>query len=214
MADRRPARAGRLVRRRDGRARQRVEQDGLRYGFRARRARRAPRGPRPHLGGQPRFTEGLGCYDRVLTYDEVSALPVDGGIVFVDMAGMQSCVSPCTNTRGCAARSIMVGATHWETASLAAEGLPGPTPEFFFAPTRIEQRAVELGQSEFNSAWAQRGRRSRSAFRSCWRSSPIAVPKRSDEPTTPSSTAAQTPARATSFRCSRLAQLSPVRPEP
>jgi hypothetical protein len=52
----------------------------------------------------------------------------------------------------------MVGATHWETATLAADGLPGPTPEFFFAPSYVEQRAVELGPSELQqrvgAAWA------------------------------------------------------------
>ena len=32
---------------------------------------------------------------------------------------------------------------------MAPDGLPGPTPELFFAPARIEQRAVELGPTEF-----------------------------------------------------------------
>ena len=105
------------------------------------------------------FTEGLGCYDRVLTYDEVSALPVDSGIVFVDMAGTLNLRRAVHEHAADALRaSIMVGATHWETASLAAEGLPGPTPEFFFAPARIDQRAVELGPTELQqrlgAAWA------------------------------------------------------------
>ncbi len=105
------------------------------------------------------FTEGLGCYDRVLTYDDVSALPVDGGIVFVDMAGTLELRRRVHEHAGDALRaSIMVGATHWEDASLAADGLPGPTPEFFFAPARVEQRALELGPSDFQQrigeAWA------------------------------------------------------------
>lgn len=105
------------------------------------------------------FTEGLGCYDRMLTYDDVSALPVDGGIVFVDMAGTPQLRQAVHEHAGDALRaSIMVGATHWETASLVAEGLPGPTPELFFAPARVEQRTAELGQSEIQrrlgAAWA------------------------------------------------------------
>jgi hypothetical protein len=105
------------------------------------------------------FTEGLGCYDRVLTYDEVSALPVDGGVVFVDMAGTVDLRRALHEHAGNALRaSIMVGATHWEAASLAAEGLPGPSPEFFFAPARVEQRAAELGPNELGqrlgAAWA------------------------------------------------------------
>ncbi len=105
------------------------------------------------------FTKGLGCYDRVLTYDDVAALPTDDGIVFVDMAGTPQLRRAVHEHAGDALRaSIMVGATHWESASLAADGLPGPAPELFFAPTRIEQRAAELGQSELQqrlgAAWA------------------------------------------------------------
>ena len=105
------------------------------------------------------FTEGLGCYDRVLTYDEVSALPVDGGIVFVDMAGTVDLRRAVHEHAGDALRaSIMVGGTHWETASLDPEALPGPTPELFFAPARVDQRGAELGPSELQqrlgAAWA------------------------------------------------------------
>jgi hypothetical protein len=105
------------------------------------------------------FAEGLGCYDRVHAYDEVSALPVDGGAVFVDMAGTPELRRAVHEHAGDALRaSIMVGATHWEGASLVAEGLPGPTPELFFAPTRVEQRAVELGpgelQQRLGAAWS------------------------------------------------------------
>lgn len=105
------------------------------------------------------FTESLGCYDRVATYDEVSALPLDGGIVLVDMAGAVDLRRAVHEHAGDALRAwIMVGATHWETASLDADALPGPTPELFFAPTRIEQRAAELGPGELQQrlgvAWA------------------------------------------------------------
>ena len=100
--------------------------------------------------GNRAFTEGLGCYDRVLTYDEVGELPTDGGIVLVDMAGARELRRSVREHAGDAMRaSIMVGATHWEEASMAPDGLPGPTPELFFAPARIEQRAVELGPTEF-----------------------------------------------------------------
>ena len=45
--------------------------------------------------------------------------------------------------------SIMVGATHWRTATLAAEGLPGPAPEFSFAPSVGQERAAALGPVAF-----------------------------------------------------------------
>jgi len=105
------------------------------------------------------FTEGLGCYDRVLTYDQVPRLPVDGGIVLVDMAGSPELRRVVHEHAADALRaSIMVGATHRDTASFTADRLPGPTPEFFFAPARAGQRAAELGPSRFQqllgAAWA------------------------------------------------------------
>ncbi len=104
------------------------------------------------------FTEGLGCYDQVLGYDEVSAVPLDGGVAFIDMAGAAEVRRAVHHHAGdtlCA--SIMVGGTHWESASLSSDDLPGTTPQFFFAPTRIEQRAAELGPHELprrlGAAW-------------------------------------------------------------
>jgi len=54
--------------------------------------------------------------------------------------------------------SIVVGATHWDNASFETAGtLPGPTPEFFFAPAVIEQLATEIGAAELQrqvgAAW-------------------------------------------------------------
>ena len=104
------------------------------------------------------FTEGLGCYSRVLTYDEVPALPVDGGVVLVDMAGSAAVRRAVHEHAGDALRaSIVVGATHWD-APPETELLPGPAPEFFFAPTHAERRAAELGPRVFQervaAAWA------------------------------------------------------------
>ncbi|MEJ3653354.1 DUF2855 family protein [Actinomycetes bacterium KLBMP 9759] len=104
------------------------------------------------------FTRGLGCYDQVLTYEEVSTLPVGGGVVLADMAG-SAAVRRAVHEHAADAllASIAVGATHWESGGGGSE-LPGPTPQFFFAPTRGEQRAAELGadrfQQQVGAAWA------------------------------------------------------------
>jgi hypothetical protein len=105
------------------------------------------------------FTEGLGCYDRVLTYDELPALPTGAGVAFVDMAGSaQVRRAVHVHAAGDLRASILVGATHWDGATSAADPLPGPTPEVFFAPARGEQRAAELGPAPFQrrigAAWA------------------------------------------------------------
>jgi hypothetical protein len=53
--------------------------------------------------------------------------------------------------------SIMVGATHWEGATLVGDGAPGPEPVFFFAPTVADERAAALGPAVFaqriGAAW-------------------------------------------------------------
>ena len=55
--------------------------------------------------------------------------------------------------------SCIVGATHWEEPRHAAAGLPGPAPQFFFAPARIELRAADWGpgglDERYAAAWAE-----------------------------------------------------------
>jgi hypothetical protein len=46
--------------------------------------------------------------------------------------------------------SCLVGATHWE-APREADALPGPQPEFFFAPDRLRARMRDWGPAEFNA---------------------------------------------------------------
>ncbi|MGY1774954.1 DUF2855 family protein [Geodermatophilus sp. SYSU D00804] len=79
-------------------------------------------------------TAALGRYDRVLTYEEVGALPADRGAVLVDLAGdpdLRAAVH--RRTAGVLRASVVVGATHWTRASFASSGLPGPEPEVFSA---------------------------------------------------------------------------------
>ena len=96
------------------------------------------------------FTEGLGCYDRVFTYDALGSLSVDGGVVFVDMAGAPALRRAVHEHAADALRaSFMVGATHWESASFAGDALPGPAPVLFSTAAQAEQRAGELGPGEF-----------------------------------------------------------------
>ncbi|SEO77458.1 DUF2855 family protein [Trujillonella endophytica] len=110
--------------------------------------------------GHVASTAALGLYDEVLPYDEVAALPRDRGVVLVDMAGDPGIRAAVHETTREALRaSIMVGATHWERASLEGADLPGPQPEMFFAPTVAQERAADLGELPFarrlGAAWAE-----------------------------------------------------------
>jgi hypothetical protein len=90
------------------------------------------------------FVRGLGCYDEVVTYDEISALPVEPA-VFVDMAGDGAVTGAVHRRFGDAlAYDCTIGATHW-SAERRNEDLPGPKPEFFFAPAQIAKRSKDWG---------------------------------------------------------------------
>lgn len=92
------------------------------------------------------FVESLGYYDQVVCYGEESAIDSDAVTVYVDMSGdaaLTARVHGLLEKR--LAYSCAVGATHWENFG-TPEGLPGPAPEFFFAPAQIAKREQEWGR--------------------------------------------------------------------
>lgn len=102
------------------------------------------------------FVEGLGLYDRVLSYDEVESLE-NVPSAYVDMAGNRQVLSRVHNhlsdnlTCSCG-----VGITHWD----AREGedpatLPGAKPTMFFAPSQIMKRHEELGPEQYQALLGQ-----------------------------------------------------------
>lgn len=98
--------------------------------------------------GNVAFCESLGCYDQVVTYGEIASLDADQAVVMVDMAGSVRVLSDAHHHFGENMKySCRVGATHYEEMG-AVEGLPGATPEFFFAPGHIQTRSKELGAAE------------------------------------------------------------------
>ncbi|MCP4004264.1 MAG: DUF2855 family protein [bacterium] len=112
------------------------------------------------------FVESLGFYDRVVTYDQITSVPNDVPSVFVDMAGNAEFKSALHHHFGDQLKlSCSVGATHWEKAGggnvLSGGGadLPGPKPEFFFAPGQIQKRAKDWGpaglQERIGQAWGE-----------------------------------------------------------
>ena len=103
------------------------------------------------------FVERLGCYDRVLRYDQVSALAQDEPVVLVDMAGNHEVTRAVhEHLRDAVKYSCVVGLTHWEKQG-DTSGLPGPPPTFFFAPSQIEKRTADWGpagfQARLGAAW-------------------------------------------------------------
>ena len=98
------------------------------------------------------FVESLGLYDRVITYDEVDQLDpaIRSGVV--DMAGNAAVRASIHNHfDDNLAFSTSVGITHWEESQDNGERLPGPTPEFFFAPAQRAKRVEDWGATDLDA---------------------------------------------------------------
>lgn len=109
--------------------------------------------------GNRSFVEGLGVYDRVITYDQVTSLPSGLRTVFVDMAGNATVRLAVHERYGDGlVHSCLVGGTH-QGAGATDAALPGPVPQFFFVPDHSEGRAAEWGRDEFTTrfvtAWRE-----------------------------------------------------------
>ncbi len=98
--------------------------------------------------GNVEFCESLGCYDSVVTYDEIASLDNARPVVMVDMAGSKKILSDLHHHFGDNMKySCRIGATHVEDFG-PVDNLPGATPEFFFAPGHVQTRSKELGPAE------------------------------------------------------------------
>ena len=104
--------------------------------------------------GNVEFVRSLGCYGTVLTYDAVDQLAATDSC-YIDVAGRRD-VTHAVHTRlgGHLAHSMVVGDTHWDDDSAAPGSLPGPRPEFLFAPEQIAKRRTDWGRDGFEAAVA------------------------------------------------------------
>ena len=104
------------------------------------------------------FVQLLGCYDDVVTYDQVASMPADSAVAYVDMAGNSALREKLHRHFGDHMKySGRVGLTHG-SISLNEPALPGAKPTWFFAPDQMRKRAKEWGpggvESRFGAAWS------------------------------------------------------------
>lgn len=102
------------------------------------------------------FVEGLGACDTVLRYDDISAVPLVPS-VYVDMAGNAEVkMALHTHLGDHLHHSAAVGTSHWDKFA-PPQNLPGPKPQFFFAPSQIAKRRSEWGpgviEARITAAW-------------------------------------------------------------
>ena len=90
------------------------------------------------------FCAQLGCYHRVLTYEQLDAIDAAAACVYVDFAG-NSELRRAIHTRFANLRySSSIGGTHIGHLGGAGD-LPGPRATLFFAPAQIKKRHAEWG---------------------------------------------------------------------
>ena len=102
------------------------------------------------------FVRALGCYDEVVTYDQVASLPNHQPAALVDMAGNGALRARLHRHLGDRlVYSGRVGLTHQDSAD--EPDLPGARPSWFFAPDQLRKRAREWGpggiDARFGNAW-------------------------------------------------------------
>jgi hypothetical protein len=105
--------------------------------------------------GNVDFTESLGCYDRVLSYDEVGQLAA-APTAYVDLAGSTPLRQALhDHLRSDLLLDLVVGVTHQDSSRAGA--LAGARPTAFFAPDRMTARTAEWGreglEQRFGDAW-------------------------------------------------------------
>ncbi|MEO7393120.1 MAG: DUF2855 family protein [Ramlibacter sp.] len=104
--------------------------------------------------GNRAFCEGLGCYSRVLTYDELDQLPADTACVYIDFAGNADLRRQVHTRFPQLKYSCSIGGTHVEQLG-GAKDLPGPRATLFFAPAQIKKRQGDWGPAELGQKLVQ-----------------------------------------------------------
>jgi hypothetical protein len=88
------------------------------------------------------FVAGLGVYDQVLAYEELTTLPAGEPAAYIDFSGdaaLRRAVHE--HWRDVLALSSSIGGTH-HGALGSGKGLPGPKPQLFFAPAQMRLRSA------------------------------------------------------------------------
>jgi len=104
------------------------------------------------------FTEGLGCYDRVLPYSGLAGLDPAVPTAYVDVAGDEALRARLRAHLGDGlVAEAIVGAAHQDRAGAAAFTTPGSP--VFFAPDQMRKRARDWGRDGLDARFAEAWRR-------------------------------------------------------
>ena len=117
-----------------------------------------------------KFIESLGCYDQIISYDELKNIDYSAGSIMVDMAGNREILGKLHGElEGKMIKCLTVGMTHWDNGTTAEDALGQAMlrerTEFFFAPAHIQKRIGDWGHDVYakktNSFMAARAQQSK-----------------------------------------------------
>jgi len=105
------------------------------------------------------FVESLGCYDEVISYDQLDIVNSNNPSVMVDMAGNREILGTLHEFLGDnMLKCFTVGMTHWDNKTTAEDALGQlmirDRTEFFFAPSHIQKRISDWGSESYNKKTA------------------------------------------------------------
>ena len=100
------------------------------------------------------FCESLGCYSRVLAYEELDQVAADAACVYIDFAGNADLRQRIHTRFANLKYSCSIGGTHVEQLG-GAKDLPGPRATLFFAPAQVKKRQADWGPAELGKKLVQ-----------------------------------------------------------
>ena len=105
------------------------------------------------------FCESLGCYHRVLTYEQLDQIASDTPCLYIDFAGNSGLRMRIHSQFAHLKYSCSIGGTHVDQlgAKGAGKDLPGVRATLFFAPAQIKKRSTDWGaaglRDRLSAAW-------------------------------------------------------------
>jgi len=103
------------------------------------------------------FTTGLGCYGRVITYEELGTLAPDTRTLYLDFAGDTALRERVHRHFGDALvyDCVAGSAQNTDPEHLHVAALPGPKPQLYFAPVQIKKRNADWGYDGVNARFGE-----------------------------------------------------------
>lgn len=104
--------------------------------------------------GNVAFCESLGCYSRVLSYEQLDQIEATATCVYIDFAGSAELRRAVHTRFNDLKYSSSIGGTHVDQLG-GAKDLPGPRATLFFAPAQVKKRNTDWGADQLGQRLLQ-----------------------------------------------------------